>query len=300
MEKQSIQSRLYRVLIRLAGIKKKVRKQFRSGDFTRAHQAAAIPASMQKRLDGIRRTSTTRRTVWELRKKGGNPKHYLFFMHGGGFVFNITKYDWAFLNKLIQRTDVGVVVPDYPLTPTHNYRDVFDMIVPEYENLVRSVGSENVTLIGFSVGAGITLSLAQYARQQQIPQPSRIILLSPFLDATIQHPDIPVIDRYDPYIDVEGVKMAIAAYASGTTTDNYMVSPIRGCLEGLAPIHLFMGTHEVLLPDARRLVAMARERSAPVSYYEYPWMYHAWIFLEMPEARDVMEKVAKIIAADGK
>lgn len=44
--------------------------------------------------------------------------------------------------------------------------------------------------------------------------------------------------------------LLISVYAANTSISNYMISPIHGNLEGLAPIHLFIGTHEVLLPDA--------------------------------------------------
>ena len=295
MEKPSFKSKMYRLFIRMTGIKTKIQKEFKSGDFNKAHQAADIPTKVKKQCDIVHSASATAGSAWELKKKGANPKRYLFFLHGGGFVYNITKFDWNFLNKLIQHTHVGIVVPDYPLAPTHNYQDVFDMLVPQYSALLDSVGSENVILVGFSAGGGIALSLAQYAHEQQLQQPSEIILLSPLLDATLQNPDIQNIDKYDPYLDVKGLKLAVSAYATGTEADDYKISPIFGSLEGLAPIHLFMGTHGVLLPDAREFVAMDEEKSFPIKYHEYNQMYHAWIFLNMPEAKDVFNKLVNIL-----
>jgi len=32
-----------------------------------------------------------------------------------------------------------------------------------------------------------------------------------------------------------------------------------------------------------------------LNYYEYNKMYHAWIFLNMPEARDVFNKLTRIL-----
>jgi acetyl esterase/lipase len=187
------------------------------------------------------------------------------------------------------------VAPDYPLVPTSNYKHVFDMLVPAYEELLQQVGGENVTLMGFSAGGGLTFSLAQFARNNQLPNPAQIILLSPLLDGTIANPEIMAIDRYDPYIDVEGFRKAISVYAANTSISNYMISPIYGALEGLAPIHLFVGTHEVLLPDARKLAALAKEKNIALNYYEYNQMYHAWIFLNMPEAEDVFNQLMLIL-----
>lgn len=295
MEKPSFKSKIYRLVIRMAGIKTRIRNDFRKGDFSRAHKAASIPANVKKQCDIVYRQSSAGNMIWELRRNGCSPKRYLLFLHGGGFVNNITRYDWNFLNKIALHADLGIVVPDYPLAPANNYQDVFDMVVPAYADLLRTAGSENVILMGFSAGGGIALSLAQYARKHQLDQPAQIVLFSPLLDATMQNPEIQEIDKYDPYIDVEGLRKAITAYAAGTDTDDYRISPIYGSLEGLAPIHLFMGTHEVLLPDARKFVAIAREISIPVTYYEYNQMYHAWIFLNIPEAKDVFNKLMDIL-----
>jgi acetyl esterase/lipase len=295
MQQPSFKSNMYRALIRILGIKTKLRKAFATGDFSKAHKAAPIPDKVKNQCDVLYRTSPTGRSIWELKKKNSSPQRYIFFLHGGGFVANITKFDWVFLNKIIQHTGLSIVVPDYPLVPTNNYKNVFDMVAPAYEELLQQAGAENVTLMGFSAGGGLTFSLAQYARNNQLPNPAQIILLSPLLDGTIANPDIMKIDKYDPYIDVEGFRKAISVYAANTSISNYLISPIHGNLEGLAPIHLFIGTHEVLLPDARKLVALAKEKKIALNYYEYNKMYHAWIFLNMPEARDVFNKLTRIL-----
>jgi len=295
MARASFNNYMYRALIRMMGIKTKLEKEFRTGDFSKAHQAASIPDNVKSQCDIQYRPSHNGRTIWELRKKNTTPKRFLLFLHGGAFAHNITKYDWVFLNKIIQQTGFGLVVPDYPLVPANNHHDVFEMVVPVYKELLQHKGPENVVLMGFSAGGGLTLSLAQYALNNQLAQPAQIILLSPLLDATLQNPEIPVIDKYDPYIDIPGFKKAIAVYAAKTSIDNYIISPIYGPLEGLAPIHLFAGTHEVIMPDARKLVALAKKRSVYVNYYEYNKMYHAWIFLNMREAKAVFNQLMGIL-----
>jgi len=287
----SFNSKFYRIAIRIKGIKKSIEKEFKSGDFTRSQTAGKIPGNVLRECDITTRNSATGRTIWELRKKGTLPNRYILFIHGGYFVHNITSYDWRLLNKLVQKTGYGIIVPDYPLTPQYGYKDVFNMVVPLYETLLQEIGSNNLVLMGFSAGGGFTLSLAQYIKNKGLAQPAQIILLSPMLDATVSNPDIAIIDKRDPYLGIEGMKKAYPAYAKGDDMTNYMISPINGDLEGLAPIHLFMGTDEIYLPDARKLVKLCKEKNVKLDYHEYPNMYHAWIFLNMPEAKDVIEKL---------
>jgi acetyl esterase/lipase len=283
------------VAMRVKGIKKSIEREFQKNDFSKSQKAAEIPDKVKRVCDITYHNSKTGRTIWELKKKNTVPKRYILFIHGGYFVHNITTYDWNLLNKIVQHTDYGIVVPDYPLAPRYNYKDVYNMAVPLYEDLLQEFGNDNLVIMGFSAGGGFTLSLAEYVKSLGLKQPSRIILLSPMLDASMKDPDISIIDKRDPYLDLAGMNKAYPAYANGTDIHNYMISPINGDVEGLAPIHLFMGTDEIYLPFARKLVAMAKAKNVDIDYHEYPAMYHAWIFLNMPEAKDFFSKLMDIL-----
>jgi acetyl esterase/lipase len=295
MEKTSFKSKIYRAVIRITGIKKIIEKEFQTDDFSRNNKAAAIPDNVQRQCDVLHRKSATGRSIWELRKKNTETQQYILYLHGGAFVHNITKYDWELLNMIVQYTGYGIIVPDYPLAPEHNYKEVYSMVAPIYQELLQHVGSESVVLMGFSAGGGLALSLAQYAKEKSMAQPSQIILLSPLLDARLLNPEIVDIDKHDPYLDIGSLKKALLAYSGGDDVGNYMISPINGPIEGLAPIHLFIGTHEILLPDARKLVVLAKEKNVQIEYHEYPKMYHAWVFLNMPEAKNVFVKLVNIL-----
>ena len=49
---------------------------------------------------------------------------------------------------------------------------------------------EKLTIMGDSAGGGMSLALAQKFREECLPQPSNIVLLSPWLDITMTNPDI--------------------------------------------------------------------------------------------------------------
>lgn len=294
-ESPSFKSKLYRLIIWLKGIKSQIEREFEKRDFQQVHQPAPIPGSVKKGCDIAEKISSNGRTVWTLTKKNSSASRFILYLHGGAFVHNISTYDWCFLHRLIEQTNYAVIVPDYPLAPVHNYEDVYEMLFPLYKELVDRVGSENSVIMGFSAGGGMALSLAQYVRSEDLPQPSRLVVLSPFLDGQLVNPDILVRDRSDPYLSVDGCKLAAAAYAGDIPLDHWMISPIYGSLRGLAPIHMFMGTDEIFVPDARKLMEKAQVEDAQVNYYEYHAMYHAWIFLNMPEAKMVFKQLTRLL-----
>lgn len=73
------------------------------------------------------------------------------------------------------------------------------------------------------------------------------------------------------------------------------VSPLFGSLDGLAPMAVFIGTRDVLLPDARRLRKDAAAAGVPLDYREYPGMVHNWPMRRLPEGRRALDQIAELI-----
>jgi acetyl esterase/lipase len=291
----SLKSNVYNILIRAIDAKHAISKEFQTGNFSKRDKAAEPSKEMKERYDIRQMPSENGRNTWWLNKKGFSPKSYILYLHGGAYVHNITIHHWKILDKILQNTAYGVVVPDYPLAPKYTYKDSFSMVVPVYEDLLKRAGSKNLVLMGDSSGGGFALALAQYATLNQIDQPAQIILLSPWLDVSMQNPEIKKIDKLDPYLGVDGLKQAGLAYAGPGNTANYQVSPINGPVESVAPISILIGSHDVLMPDARKLTALAGAKGVSINYVEYPKMNHVWLSLKIPEAKKGMNKILQLL-----
>lgn len=75
-------------------------------------------------------------------------------------------------------------------------------------------------LIGDAAGAGLALAAAQRLRDRTGAQPSRIVLISPWLDLTMSHPDQPAIEAADPFQARSGLLEAGRLYAGTLATDD--------------------------------------------------------------------------------
>lgn len=98
-------------------------------------------------------------------------------------------------------------------------------------------------------------------------QPGHIVLISPVLDATMQHPEIPDYLKKDPMVGVDGSVFLAEQWAGDTPLDNYKVSPINGDLDGLGRITLTVGTKEVLYPDALNLSQLLSAKVSNMTLY---------------------------------
>ena len=214
---------------------------------------------------------------------------------GGGYVNSFASQHWTLMSKLVQALNCTVTAPNYPHAPEYHVHDVFALLLPLYTELAARAGAANVILMGDSSGGGISLALAQRLREEGGEQPRQIILLSPWLDATLSNPDIPEFDRIDPFLGVEGLKYAGEVYARNVDPKNYLVSPVYGSLKDLAPVTLFIGTCDILFPDCRKLRDKAAAEGVTIDYREYDGMVHDWMLGPLPESkhaiREIVEKI---------
>ena len=243
-EQQSLINRILEASLRLARMKEKNTLEA----FIRMRNRSKPPRMMENMFN-ISSENIFNRNVWEISPLKDSKKQHIFYLHGGAYAASFTPGHWFMIGALVDKLKYTVIAPDYPLVPEHQVEDVFEMIAPAYKNLIDRVGARNVTLMGDSSGGGLTLALAQYCHENNIEQPARLILLSPWLDISMENPEILEIDKFDPILNIKGLIDAGNAYAGNMDKHHYMVSPLFGSLEGLPPITLFIGNNDILMPD---------------------------------------------------
>jgi len=110
--------------------------------------------------------------VCEVLPRGIAPGRSVLYLHGGGFVSGIDRFHWRYVAALARAAGMRVVVPAYPLTPTHTWRDCHEPLLDLFEQTaIASAGG--VTLMGDSAGGGLALALAQQVAGRPGPQPTR-------------------------------------------------------------------------------------------------------------------------------
>jgi acetyl esterase/lipase len=221
-------------------------------------------------------------------------KHILY-LHGGGYVYEIMSPHWEFLGRLSEALQCTITVPIYPLAPKHQCREVFDMILPIYQQIISDVKPEDVVVMGDSAGGGMSLSLAQLLKEKELPQPGNIILISPALDMTFSNPEIHEVEKLDPISAVPALIDIIKWYGGEMDSKHYLISPLYGNFEGLGKISLFIGTHDILYPDARKFKMLVEQKGIGINYYEYPSMIHVWPLFFFPESKKATEEIIEII-----
>lgn len=289
----SVQAKLINVVLYVLRMKRTVnRMQERVANGERTYTE---PSRRLHRRHRISKEEVNGHLVWTIAPKENAGDKFVIYLHGGAYVNSFASQHWDLMSKLVQVLNCTVVAPNYPHAPEYCVRDVFELLVPLYAELAARVGSSNVTLMGDSSGGGISLALAQRLREDGYEQPGKVVLLSPWLDATLSNPEIAEVDKIDPFLGVQGLKYGGAAYARDVDPKSYLVSPVYGSLKNLAPVTLFIGTRDILYPDCRKLRDKAAAEAVAIDYRVYDGMVHNWMLGPMPEAKHALREIVNVI-----
>ena len=230
------------------------------------------------------------RNIFIIKSKGSKKTNMkILYFHGGSYMAEATSNHWEFIENLVDDTGATVILPDYPLTPKYNYKDVFNMIVPLYKEIQQRVDVSNELIImGDSAGGGLSLALLEKISQEDIKMPKKTILISPWLDVRMDNPKIEQVKEQDKKLNKEALKIAGLAYAGNDGIDSYLVNPIDGDLSKINNLTIFTGTKDILNPDVYKLKEKAEKNNINIDINEYQDAGHIWII-----DKDSDEKIVK-------
>jgi epsilon-lactone hydrolase len=272
---------------------KKTAKALHESIRARKVDGAGPPHSLLRRVR-VERLDEFGFPVYKLVPRRGNNGRRIVYIHGGSYIHGVAKRQWVFAGMLAERLAATIVVPDYPLAPKRTWQDSFDGMV----KLVRCTADDaesGCTLIGDSSGGGYALAVAQQLSLAGDP-PLPLVLIAPFLDATMTDPPCTDVGTADPWHSVAWLREAGHLWAGGDDgPERTEVSPLFGDFAGLGPMLVFTGTRDVLYPQACRLAEKAREAGVPVELIKEAGLIHDYPLMPTPEGRSAVDRIINFI-----
>jgi acetyl esterase/lipase len=250
------------------------------------------PRAVARRFE-IREVGAAGLPVHELRVPGTEPVRTVLYVHGGGFVSGLDRFHWRYAARLATGLGVRVVLPSYPLTPTHTWRETLPPLVELFEELAVAA-ARGVVLMGDSAGGGLAVGVAQLVARRPGPQPTHLVAFAPWVDLNGRTPGTEEAARSDPWLTLSKLRLYGTWWGGGDPPDP-AASPLGGDLSGLPPTLLMCGTRDLLLPQSRALAAGALAAGSPVTYVEEPGLLHVYPLLPVPEARRAWRQVEEFL-----
>ncbi len=152
---------------------------------------------------------------------------------------------------------------------------------------------------GDSAGGGLAVATMTRLRDTSSPMPGAAALISPWTDATFDFESMRSKVDEDIILSPELMTYWRGLYAGSLPFDDPQLSPALGDLAGLPPIHVQVGTRELLLDDARQFADKASSAGVEVTLDVCDDMIHIWPVLGagvIPEAQDAFDRVAAFLS----
>jgi acetyl esterase/lipase len=216
----------------------------------------------------------------------------LIHVHGGGFVLGSARSGLATSSYMAMVTGRRVISVDYTVAPKGQWPLVTDQVIAVYKAVLASgARATRVGMFGDSAGASIIAGAAFKIRDQGLPLPAGLILLSPATDLTGAGDTRVTLAEADPVLFAQGIQPGIDAYAPPADQKNPYVSPVYGDFtKGYPPTLIQGGTKEILLSDMVRLNRRIKEAGGVSDLELYEGMPHVFpvLMAKAPEGQEAM------------
>ena len=201
----------------------------------------------------------------------------ILYFHGGFFAIGSAAASVGLASDLARKARMRVVTVDYRLAPEHPYPAAPHDAMTAYRGLIDS--GQDVALLalaGESAGANMAVVTLAAIGRAGLPQPTSAVLMSPWADLAGTGDSIKTKADVDPVITADAVRVRAGDYLGGADAADPAVSPIYGSLDGLPPLLIQAGSHEILLDDAIRLAARAAYDDVAVTLDVVPGVPHVF------------------------
>lgn len=218
----------------------------------------------------------------------------VIYIHGGAYISPPANEHLKLCGRIAKDLDVPVILPVYPKVPDHTAKDAYEEMLDLCQIYAAKAGK--LIFMGDSAGGGLALGLAQVLRDTGVRQPDQLILLSPWVDVSMDNRDMAGYEKADPMLGIYGLKKVGALWAGEWEVHDPKVSPVYGDMSGLGPVTLFVGTREIFYPEIQRLNAKLKEQQTACSLYVGQGQNHVYPLYPTPEAAKAIQIIEQAIS----
>lgn len=206
-------------------------------------------------------------------------QNMVLYLHGGSYTICSPATHKGLASRIALAGRANLLLPAYRLAPEHPFPAALEDAIICYRWLMaQDHKSEDLIIAGDSAGGGLTLAVALKLKEIGLPLPSKLVLLSPWVDLAA------------------APKMGLL-YAKESELKNPLVSPLYGNLAGLPPTLIQVGGADMIRADSLKLEQRMKAAGVSVELQEYEGMFHVFQAFAplLPEAQPAIEKIGIFI-----
>lgn len=185
---------------------------------------------------------------------------------------------------------------DYRMPPEHPYPAALDDCLATYRHVLTHHRPEAIIIGGRSAGGNLAAAMVLRARDEGLPLPAALVLLSPELDLTESGDSFQVNQMVDLVLPRPLMPNNLL-YAGGADLAHPYLSPLFGDFsKGFPPTFLQSGTRDLFLSNTVRMHRQLRRAGVATELHIFEAMPHGG-FMGAPEDRELAAEVIRFVRA---
>ncbi len=216
--------------------------------------------------------------------------------HGGALVFG--GGDACIAQARMQADQHGVLCygVDYRTPPQHPYPAALDDAMAAYRYVLERHAPKRIIVSGRSAGGNLAAAMLLRAKEEALPMPAGLVLLSPQVDLTESGDSFQVNQLVDVVLPGSLMRNN-QLYAAGRDLSHPHLSPLFGNLTGFPPSFLQSGTRDLFLSNTVRMHRALRQAGVAADLHVFEAMPHGGFMGNTPEDRDLAREVFRFARA---
>ena len=210
-------------------------------------------------------------------ESGDNQPIYLD-IHGGSLLMGGGKACEVMARRVAAQVQMQTWSADYRMAPDHPYPAGLDDVLAVYRGLLDVRAPEQIVIGGGSAGGNLAAAVTLRARDEGLPLPAALILLTPEADLTESG------DSFQTNLGIDNVLTqsladSIALYAGDHDLRHPYLSPLFGDLTApFPPTFLQAGTRDLFLSNTVRMHRKLRAGGVDAQLHVFEAMPHGGFF----------------------
>jgi len=217
-------------------------------------------------------------------------------IHGGGLIMGGGEACRVMAQASAAQKQLPTWSVDYRMPPDHPYPAALDDCLTAYRGLLEVWAPERIVVGGASAGGNLAAALMLRARDEGLPLPAALVLMTPEADLTESG------DTFQTNLGIDSVLTAsladsIALYAGDHDLRDPYLSPLFGDLTvPFPPTFLQTGTRDLFLSNTVRMHRRLRAGGVDAELHVFEAMPHGGFF-GAPEDDELTAEVRRFLAA---
>ena len=253
---------------------------------TTAGQAASLRASLH--------TLRVENATVHVATPSGHTGGAYIDLHGGALVFGGGENCRVAAGRQADLHNMVCYGVDYRMPPDHPYPAALDDCMATYRHVLKHHASDRIVIGGRSAGGNLAAALVLRARDEGLPLPAALVLLSPEVDLT-ESGDSFHVNRTVDVVLPSPLMGTNLLYAAGADLAHPYLSPLFGDFSrGFPPTFLQSGTRDLFLSNTVRLHRALRQARVPAQLHVFEAMPHGG-FMGAPEDAELAQEIRAFV-----